>query len=490
MVSSSSTDLQSSFESEVSSSETRYLSANSEDSTTMVEVKGMVVKEDVYVEGEGYCIEKHIERLTLSIEEISDQRRSASPSGHLGNLTFEQQKMLISLWGMLIEYLKRPFDEKAAKKKDRQLVSMMYEWSIETASSTTSLAESERSQISVDRSSAMQDNPLNEEFWSQAGAGDLDTLLLRFLRARKWNLNEAFQMVIDTLEWRRMYEVRKIMAEGEAGIKPELLALGKSYFWNVDRQGRLLSIITSRLHDRYAQTLEETCRFTVYLMELGRRLMAPAETVTIIFDMADAPLASFDLGSIQFMVQCFQSFYPESLGKCLVLNPTWLFSGFYKAIKGFLDPVVQAKIELISDPEEMKKFVPEENLLEQFGGTCRYRYEYVESSEAEDKEEAEKADRIAPLTDDQVDKLEAELGDLQTRLIDTTIALNGLYAADGGSLTAKDPTLLALSDLRESLKRDITARRALLDANSLPKSMYHRIGVLAPDWKVSWPKIV
>ena len=484
MVSRSSTDFQRSLESEVS-----YLSANSEDSTTMVEVQGMVVKEDVYVEGDGYCIEKHIERLTVSIEEISEQRRSASPSGHLGNLTFEQQKLLISLWGMLIEYLKRPFDEKAAKKKDRQLVSMMYEWSIETASSTTSLAESERSQISVDRSSAMQDNPLNEEFWSQAGAGDLDTLLLRFLRARKWNLNDAFQMVIDTLEWRRMYEVRKIMAEGEAGIKRELLASGKSYFWNVDREGRLLSIITSRLHDRYAQTLVETCRFTVYLMELGRRLMTPAETVTIIFDMADAPLASFDLGSIQFMIQCFQSFYPESLGKCLVLNPTWLFSGFYKAVKGFLDPVVQAKIELISDPEEIKKFVPEENLLEQFGGTCKYRYEFVESSEAEEKG-IERADRIAPLTDEQVERLEAELSDLQTRLIDTTIALNGLYAADEGSLTAADPTLLALADLRETLKRDITARRALLDANSLPKNMYHRIGVLAPDWKVSWPKVV
>jgi len=224
-------------------------------------------------------------------------------------------------------------------------------------------------------------------------------------------------------------------------------------------------------------------------MELGRRLMTPAETVTIIFDMADAPLASFDLGSIQFMIQCFQSFYPESLGKCLVLNPTWLFSGFYKAVKGFLDPVVQAKIELISDPEEIKKFVPEENLLEQFGGTCKYRYEFVESSEAEEKG-IERADRIAPLTDEQVERLEAELSDLQTRLIDTTIALNGLYAADEGSLTAADPTLLALADLRETLKRDITARRALLDANSLPKNMYHRIGVLAPDWKVSWPKVV
>lgn len=53
------------------------------------------------------------------------------------------------------------------------------------------------------------------------------------------------------------------------------------------------SVITARLHDKYAQSLDETTRYTVFLMELGRRLMLPhVETVTVIFDMADAPMAS------------------------------------------------------------------------------------------------------------------------------------------------------------------------------------------------------
>lgn len=421
-----------------------------------------------------------IEELRSELDAISLSNRADSPSGHLGNLNFAQSQALFHLWGMLLEYLQRPYDKKAAARKDKQLAALLFDQSLETASSTSSLAASERSERSSGRSSAIQANPLAAEFWSQAGSGDLDVLLLRFLRARKWDLHGAFSMLRDALEWRKMYEVRDLVARGEAGIRSELLASGKSFFWKTDAQGRLLTIITGRLHDKNAQTLEETCRFTVFQMELGRRLMqAPSETVTVIFDMADAPYASLDFGSIQFMVQCFQSFYPESLGKCLIVNPPWIFSGFFRMVRPLLDPVVAGKIELVTAGEEMLKWVPAENLPERFGGTCKWEYEWEPAEEP--------AAPLQPLADETVMGLEMELMDLQTRLIDVTISLNSLYAnAEELGLGPGDETITALSTLRDQIKRDIGSRQARLDANIMPSCMYDRIGVIKPGGRVDW----
>ncbi len=427
----------------------------------------------------GGSYEITLKELQIELEEIYRLRVSVSPSGYLGNLSFEQQRKLINLWGMLIEYLQRPYDQKAASRKDKQLVAMLYQQSLETASSTSSLVESDKSAVSSGRSSAIQANPLSIEFWSQAAFGDMDTFLLRFLRARKWDINEAFSMLKDTLEWRKMYNVRQVIAEGEMGVKKELLTSGKSFFWNVDHQGRLISVVTGRLHDKSAQTIEETCRLTVYLMELGRRLMQPpSEMVTLVFDMADAGISSFDLSSIQFMVQCFQNFYPESLGKCLIVNPPWIFSGFFRMVKPLLDPIVAAKIEMVSPGEEMFQFIPQENLMKRFGGSSEYEYKF---------EEAEEIEMIAPISDNELLKIELELADLQTRLIDTTISLNSLFLnASEIGLQEDDPTITALMELRDSLKRDFTAHWAIIDGNSTPKNMYHRLGILSPSGKVSW----
>lgn len=240
-------------------------------------------------------------------------------------------------------------------------------------------------------------------------------------------------------------------------------------------------MITGKLHDKYAQTLEETTRYTVYLMELGRRLMLPSvETVTVIFDMADAPMASLDLGSMQFMIQCFQNYYPESLGKCLIVNPPWIFSGFYRMVRPLLDPVVAAKVEIVTPGPDMYKYVSPENLLEAFGGISTYKYQYVPPN-GED-------DRIKPLDPLEITALEEEVEDVQTKFIDTTIAINGLLSNEAMGVEEDDQTLAALQEIRDVFKKEMTAKWAAIDAHYVPKSLYHRIGVVsAENGSINWP---
>jgi hypothetical protein len=93
-------------------------------------------------------------------------------------------------------------------------------------------------------------NEVVREFWSMVQADHPDRILLRFLRARKWQVDKAFQMLVDTIKWRLEWNVKDIVAQGEFNLKTELLnAPGKSYFRNHDKEGRPIWYVECRLFD-------------------------------------------------------------------------------------------------------------------------------------------------------------------------------------------------------------------------------------------------
>jgi len=131
-------------------------------------------------------------------------------------------------------------------------------------------------------------------YWNMVKQDNPDSLLLRFLRARKWDTKKALIMMISTMRW-RLQDVHvddDIMAHGEAvaledskssdpGKKKKgeqflyQMRMGKSFLHGVDRFGRPICVVRTRLHkagDQDADTLE---RFTVYTIETARLLLAP-----------------------------------------------------------------------------------------------------------------------------------------------------------------------------------------------------------------------
>jgi hypothetical protein len=324
------------------------------------------------LKGEGRLEEEDV------IENIEKEEKSTpildiDLPGHLNNLNPEQRTKLLEMWSLVLGLLSSTTNssnsnlETSSIKQNRELSTLLRERNL----STFSLSSQERMEY-------MRKHPLNEEFWSQVSTDHPDVMLLRWLRARKWNVDDAFAMFYEGLKWRIRFRVRNLLTEGEAGIKREIMVKGESYFWGLDRHNRLVIYLTARLHNRNAQTLEEICKYNVYQIEIGRRLFQPgAETVLLVFDLKDAPLSSLDFGSMQFMIQCLQSHYPESLGRCLILNAPWIFWGFYKLVKPLLDPVVVEKIIFIDDLEHLKTFIDDENLLKIYGGKAEYRYKYL-----------------------------------------------------------------------------------------------------------------
>jgi hypothetical protein len=140
----------------------------------------------------------------------------------------------------------------------------------------------------------MKPDEIRTAFWSMVKGDNPDSLLLRFLRARKWDTKKALVMLISTMRWRlqEMHVDDDIMFNGEAlAIKQSQgsdakekkkgddfltqMRLGKSFLHGVDRAGRPICVVRVRLHKAGDQNNEGLERFTVYTIETARLLLAP-----------------------------------------------------------------------------------------------------------------------------------------------------------------------------------------------------------------------
>ena len=103
---------------------------------------------------------------------------------------------------------------------------------------------------------------LNRLFWLAVGIENVDALLLRFLRARKWSITAAVNMMLACLQWRSGFGVERIFTKGEEGMNIDgikQLKVGKTYTQGTDRFGRpvlYVHVKNHRTNDQDAKALE------------------------------------------------------------------------------------------------------------------------------------------------------------------------------------------------------------------------------------------
>jgi hypothetical protein len=135
---------------------------------------------------------------------------------------------------------------------------------------------------------------LRAHFWSMMKQDNPDAFLLRFLRARKWDIEKALVMMVSTIRWRAMdvHLDDDIMLNGELAAledsnssdpaKKRLghdfltqMRLGKSFLHGLDKSGRPMCFVRVRLHKAGEQTEESLERYTVFVIESARLLLNP-----------------------------------------------------------------------------------------------------------------------------------------------------------------------------------------------------------------------
>jgi len=411
-------------------------------------------------------------------------------SGHLNNLTLLEKIKLQLIWILLLKSLTQTcdFEKFSMKQKQaycrglyKQLYPLLPHDNFDLEGSCKFSNDLEAQNFSIHSQTLLEDfykvqsveelmvivdqNPLSQEFYDQFGCDDPDTLLLRFLRARKWNVLDATLMLIDTLYWHKSFGVGEFLRQGESAVKEYLLTCGKHYAWNVDLKGRLVIWITSKLHDKNKQSLHENLVGLVFLIEHSRRLMAPGtEGVTLIFDVADAPLASLDIPSIQGDIQVLQNYYPECLGHCYVIDAPWIFHGIFRIIKTFLDPVVAAKIKLINSSEIIKYVHPSMVPKRYVGGCDETEFKYsIDPKNGET--------RINPDLD--ISALNRQIEKIRRDLVRMTFNQRPMEAFNS-------------EGKRAALRTDLKELTARWETSILPENHYYRTKILSKDGKINW----
>lgn len=331
---------------------------------------------------------------------------------------------------------------------------------------------------------------LRKTFWSMVKHDHPDALLLRFLRARKWDVDKALVMLISTMHWRaeEMHVDDDIIRRGEAGMLEDSksgdaktkkegedfmtqIRLGKSYLHGVDKEGRPMCIVRVRLHRQGEQSEQSLERFTVYTIETARMLLRPpVDTATIVFDMTGFSMANMDYTPVKFMIKCFEANYPESLGAVLVHKAPWLFQGIWSIIRGWLDPVVAGKVHFTKSTEELESFIPRMQIPTELGGDGNWAYSYVEPSPSENAAHADSTtrDRLLASRSELVRKYEGTV-------LDWIHAAEELKEKEGGK--AMEEAREARNAIAEELKRNYWEVDPYLRAQTL----YDRTGVLRKD---------
>lgn len=271
---------------------------------------------------------------------------------------------------------------------------------------------------------------ISAEEWQKAiikGARQdlIDNGFLRFVRARKWNTEDALKMFSNSIVWRKDFPTSDWVLEGDGpsylqGKNKGLiknLSSEKSWINGHDVDGNPIYWFQARKHFGSDSPADESQRYAILCIEWSRlftkEVTESNDTHSIVFDLTGFTLKNADYSTIKFLAEAFEAHYPECLGKIYVHNAPWIFSTVWNVIKHWLDPVVASKIEFTKNFNDLSKHISAEFIPEELGGIDKSGPEYPPPK---------KGDDVPPKPHDATyQKLMVERDEIFMRLLSTTI---------------------------------------------------------------------
>jgi hypothetical protein len=234
-----------------------------------------------------------------------------APPGRPGNLTPEQEEKLRKLWTAVFQLTGVAGEESSgadllpqkeeaspaeADPKKKRGFGMFKKGKSGTSTPTEGSAEEDKyNETKQFHETLANESPetIRHTIWSMVKHDHPDALVLRFLRARKWDVEKALVMLVSTMHWRHndMKVDSEIMKNGDAfAIEDEKtdsptkqvsadmmkqLRMGKSFLHGTDKQGRPICVVRVRLHKAGQECEESLEKYTVYIIETARMTLQP-----------------------------------------------------------------------------------------------------------------------------------------------------------------------------------------------------------------------
>nr|GAT60294.1 predicted protein [Mycena chlorophos] len=221
--------------------------------------------------------------------------------------------------------------------------------------------------------------------------GTDDETLLRFLRARKFDLKQSKKMLSDAQQWRKSVRLDELYQETDPFDYPEREAVFNCwplYFHKLDKKGRPVNIhhlgtvdfpklYKTCTPERHFESLlvNAECLPREVLPACTRVAGRPVSTVLVIIDLTGFSLSKFwqmkNLARTSFQIS--QDYFPETMGQLAIVNAPASFAFIWSMIKPWLSKETQAKVDIFGNDyqKHLLQLVDADALPAVLGGECR-----------------------------------------------------------------------------------------------------------------------
>jgi hypothetical protein len=209
----------------------------------------------------------------------------------------------------------------------------------------------------------------------------------KFLLARDGDVDDAFTMAVDTINWRAS-SCRERLASAwgasrkRAAIEPYLPMGGHS----TDRRGCPVYVERPGLYDATG-LLRVLTEFEIqthhcYKLDVTEKDKVRLEGKDgefakhyVVLDMTGVSLSSFAgefVGITRRLIGLDEKYYPENPAKLFVINAPWVFSGIFKVIRPWLQERTQRKVAILDSSflSTVSEVIDPANFPNNLGGTC------------------------------------------------------------------------------------------------------------------------
>lgn len=230
---------------------------------------------------------------------------------------------------------------------------------------------------------------LNETGLFNASRHD-DHYLLRFLRARKFDLPKTIEMVDKCENWRKEKQVDQLVETFKFEESDKVQEIYPRFYHKTDVQGRPVYVeVLGKLDlDKLFKITTKERMESFFICEYERlmRVRLPAcskaaghhiETSLTILDLKNCGvMQAYKIKDLlKMIVDIGQNYYPESMGMTFIVNAPWLFDTIWSFLKHWLDEVTVAKIRIYKSGKDFSKelfsLVEPQNLPFILGGACQ-----------------------------------------------------------------------------------------------------------------------
>lgn len=223
----------------------------------------------------------------------------------------------------------------------------------------------------------------------QKGKVPSDTTLLRFLRARDFNVEKGREMLSLSLLWRKKHQVDRILSEYET---PDVV---KQYFpggWHHhDKDGRPLYIL--RLGQMDVKGLLKSIgedgllKLTLHVCEEGLKLLEEAtrssehaiQSWCLLVDLDGLNMRHLwrpGVRALLRIIQIVEANYPETMGRVLIVRAPRVFPILWTIVSTFIDENTRSKFLFYGgkdylQPGGLLDYIPKDLIPDFLGGPCK-----------------------------------------------------------------------------------------------------------------------